>query len=134
MATSRLPSMAYVQDMTVGKGENVTASTPFTYSWLVQNDGDARWPDGCYLKMVQAPENTINRTNYYYVPSLQPNDTTIITVDLISPSDQGSFTTKWRLCTANGTYFGGNIKFDMIRQSIFIILILFYFSDYLGSC
>lgn len=102
MAVSRLPSMKFLNDLTVGKDEKVTPSTPFKLSWLLQNDGEISWPCGTYLR------NEVNDTKYL-VPVLPPNDTTIVSVDVLSPVTFGLFVTKWYLCTPNGTRFGETI-------------------------
>lgn len=98
---SRLPSMKFLNDLTVGKDEKVTPNTGFKLSWLLQNDGESVW-HGTYLR---------NETDdkKYYLPSLSPNDTTVVTVDLISPPTPGLFVTKWSLYTANGSQFGETI-------------------------
>lgn len=41
------------------------------------------------------------------IPAVTPGETTVITVQLVSPPELGSFQTKWRLCTPNGSHFGG---------------------------
>lgn len=102
MAFSRPPSMKFLNDLTVGKDEKVTPNTPFKLSWLLQNNGEISWPDGTYLK------NEVDDRKYL-VPALSPNDTTIVTVDLLSPPIFGPFLSKWCLCAANGSHFGETI-------------------------
>lgn len=75
----------------------------FIQSWKIQNSGDDPWPPGCYLKCTSHPNETEIPINC----TLQPAEETIISVSLVSPSTLGSFQTKWRLCTAYGSYFGG---------------------------
>lgn len=102
MAFSRLPSVKIMNDLTIGKDEKVTPNTQFQLSWLLQNNGETSWADGTYLR------NELG-TKKYDVPSLAPNDTTIVTVDVISPPTFGFFTSRWFLCTSNGTQFGDTI-------------------------
>lgn len=96
---SRLPSMKFLNDLTIGKDEKVTPNTAFKLSWLLQNNGEFGWPEGTYLRN-EADDRK------YFLPSLSPNDTTVVTVDLISPPTIGPFISKWSLCTTNGTQFG----------------------------
>ncbi|XP_029713906.2 protein ILRUN isoform X3 [Aedes albopictus] len=102
MAFSRLPSMKFLNDLTVGKDEKVTPNTPFKQTWLLQNNGDISWPDGTYLKNETEEKK-------YSMPSLPPNDTTIATIEQLSPELVGPFITRWCLYTSNGTQFGETI-------------------------
>lgn len=69
----------------------------------MQNNGEERWPDGCFLKQTYPTEGSI-----IPVQPINPGETCILTAQLTSPSELGSFQTKWRLYTAIGTHFGGN--------------------------
>ncbi|XP_034489883.1 transcription factor SPT20 homolog isoform X1 [Drosophila innubila] len=84
-----LPSMKIVQ------GQHVNAQQQ---AFQLQNDGNERWPNGCYLT---SPIQT-QRIN---VPSLRPGETCDILADLI-PTQPAIM---WRLCTPNGWYFGDAI-------------------------
>lgn len=103
MAFSRLPSMKFLNDLTIGKDEKVTPNTPFKQSWLLQNNGETSWPDGTYLKS-ESDETK------YFLPALPPNDTTVVTIDQLSPTGIGPFITKWCLYTSNGSQFGETIS------------------------
>ncbi|EAT32984.1 AAEL014760-PA [Aedes aegypti] len=102
MAFPRHPSMKFLNDLTVGKDEKVTPNTSFKQTWLLQNNGDISWPDGTYLQNETEEKK-------YVMPSLSPNDTTIITIDQISPVNVGPFITRWCLYASNGTQFGETI-------------------------
>lgn len=97
-----LPSMRICRELTVGLGESVTPNTQFTQSWLLENNGDVAWPQGCYLKLV----SEINNDGKMFVPAISPHDTTIITINLVSPSNVGQFRSQFCLCTPNGSTFG----------------------------
>ncbi|XP_064536857.1 uncharacterized protein LOC135427328 [Drosophila montana] len=84
-----LPSMKIVQ------GQHVNAQQQ---AFQLQNDGNERWPNGCYLT---SPIQT-QRIN---VPSLRPGETCDILADLM-PTQPAIM---WRLCTPNGWYFGDAI-------------------------
>lgn len=45
--------MKVLKCCTVGEGEEVTPSTPFTVSWLVQNNAETEWPAGTFLREVR---------------------------------------------------------------------------------
>ena len=97
-----MPSMCIVKEMTIGLGESVTPNTPFTQSWMLENNGIVAWPQGCYLKLV----SEINNDGKMFVPSIAPNDTHILTINLVSPSEFGQFRSQFCLCTPAGVTFG----------------------------
>lgn len=74
----------------------------FVQSWSVKNNGDESWPYGCYIKSTSNDNLSITP-----VSSIEPGDCTVISVKLMSPPELGSFQTKWRLFTSNGSCFGG---------------------------
>lgn len=97
-----LPSMKVVRELTIGLGESVTPNTPFTQSWLLENNGTVAWPEGCYLKLV----SEINNDGKMFVPQVAPQDTHVLTISLVSPSEVGQFKSQFCLCTPTGTTFG----------------------------
>lgn len=97
-----MPSMRIVKELTIGLGESITPNTQFTQSWLLENNGDVTWPNGCYLKLV----SEINNDGKMFVPPIAPRDTHIITINLVSPSELGQFRSQFCLCAPNGTTFG----------------------------
>lgn len=74
----------------------------FVQSWSVRNNGDEVWPYGCYLKCISGESLPVTP-----VAPIEPNTSTVISVKLTSPPELGSFQTKWRLFTSNGSCFGG---------------------------
>lgn len=74
----------------------------FVQSWRVKNNGEEVWPYGCYVKCT-SNENLPTTP----VSPVEPGQHTVISVQLRSPLELGSFQTKWRLYTSNGSCFGG---------------------------
>ncbi|XP_053662362.1 protein ILRUN [Anopheles marshallii] len=115
MSQNRQPSMKLLDDITVGKGEKITPSTAIKLTWLLQNNGDVAWPYGSYVSLRRNP--AMMEENFplsyedlkYFVPSLPPNDTVSVSVQLVSPSTEGFFETVWSIYAPNGTSFGENI-------------------------
>lgn len=115
MAQNRQPSMKLLNDITVGKGEKLTPSTAIKLTWLLQNNGEIAWPNGSYISLRRNP--SMMQENFplsyedlkYVVPSVAPNDTVTVSVQLVSPSTEGFFETVWSIYTPNGTSFGENI-------------------------
>uniref|UniRef100_A0A182PFX6 N_BRCA1_IG domain-containing protein n=1 Tax=Anopheles epiroticus TaxID=199890 RepID=A0A182PFX6_9DIPT len=115
MAQNRQPSMRLLNDLTVGKGEKITPNTAIKLTWLLQNNGDVAWPNGTYVSLRQIPNVVAENISLsyedlkYYVPSVLPNDTVTVSVQLVSPSTVGLFETVWSIFTPSGISFGDNI-------------------------
>lgn len=101
-ALQPMPSMRIVRELTVGLGESVTPSTQFSQSWLIENNGRVPWPQGCYLKLV----TEIDDDRRMEIPPVAPNDTYVLTVNLVSPAEIGQFRSQFRLCTPTETTIG----------------------------
>lgn len=97
-----MPSMRVVKELTVGLGESVTPNTQFSQSWLLENNGNVVWPEGCYLKLV----SEINDDGKMFVPQVSPRNSHVLTISLVSPSEAGQFKSQFCLCTPNGATFG----------------------------
>lgn len=80
---------------------NLLFSCNFNFS------GDEQWPYGSYLKFVGG--NRFGDTEYVMVESLGPGACTDITVDMVSPVNTGVYQGEWRMCTASGLFFGGQL-------------------------
>lgn len=98
-----MPSMRVVKELTVGLGESVTQNTQFSQSWLLENNGAVAWPEGCFVKLVSEINDDGKRM---YIPPVAPNDTHILTLSLVSPSEVGQFKSQFCLCTPTGNTFG----------------------------
>ncbi|XP_046395158.1 protein ILRUN [Ischnura elegans] len=101
---NKLPSMAFIKDVTIGEGESVPPCTRFTKTWRLQNSGDESWPPGCCLRFTHgdqlcAPDSVL-------VNVLEPGHFTDVSVEMVSPQEAGIYQSKWRMSTATGTFFG----------------------------
>nr|CAG4645788.1 EOG090X0CQ9 [Lynceus sp. MCZ IZ 141354] len=105
--TSKLPSMSFVKDVTVGEGESVPPNTRFIKTWQIANTGDEAWPLGCQLTYTHGCH--LSEQERITVPPLPPKQTTDVSVEMTSPSEPGIYECKWRMVTPNGSYFGDTI-------------------------
>lgn len=108
-----MPSMRIVREMTCGLGESVTPNTQFQQSWMLENNGDVAWPQGCYLKLL----SEVNNEGKMFVPPIAPHETHIITITLVSPAEIGQFKSQFCLCTPGGAAFG-SIIWSVVDVSI----------------
>lgn len=99
-----LPQVTFVKDITIGEGEAVPPNTAFTKTWHVRNSGDEMWPPGCQLRFFQG--QNLAQTDRVLTDTLQPGESTDISVEMRSGSEPGVIQAQWRMCTATGMFFG----------------------------
>ncbi|XP_028924211.1 protein ILRUN isoform X4 [Ornithorhynchus anatinus] len=99
-----VPSMSFVEDVTIGEGESIPPDTQFTKTWRIQNSGTEAWPPGVCLKYVGGDQ--FGHVNMVMVRSLEPQEMADVSVQMCSPSTAGMYQGQWRMCTATGLYYG----------------------------
>nr|CAG4645088.1 EOG090X0CQ9 [Leptodora kindtii] len=106
-SNNKLPSMTLIKDITIGEGESVPPCTSFVKTWRVANNGDDKWPEGCYIAFTGgvnlSPQATVSAV------ALGPGEFTDLSVEMSSPSQPGMYESKWRMATPYGSYFGDTI-------------------------
>lgn len=103
-ADIKLPTMAFVRDITIGEGESIPPNVKFTKTWRIQNIGNESWPPGCSLKFVQGDQ--LGLRDRVMVDALQPGQIADVSVEMVSPAEVGTYQGKWRMTTPTGLYFG----------------------------
>ncbi|KPP73611.1 hypothetical protein Z043_107290 [Scleropages formosus] len=98
------PSMSFVEDVTIGEGESVPPDTQFTKTWRIQNTGAETWPPGVSLKYIGGHQ--FGHVNMMMVRSLEPQEVSDVSVQMHSPTAAGMYQGQWRMCTANGFFYG----------------------------
>ncbi|EHB13830.1 hypothetical protein GW7_12569 [Heterocephalus glaber] len=99
-----VPSMSFVEDVTIGEGESILPDTQFVKTWQIQNSGAEVWPPGICLKYVGGDQ--FGHVNMVMVRSLEPQEITDVSVQRCSPSRTGMYQGQWRMCAATGIYNG----------------------------
>ncbi|XP_008838344.1 protein ILRUN [Nannospalax galili] len=99
-----VPSMSFVEDVTIGEGESIPPDTQFIKTWRIQNSGAEAWPPGVCLKYVGGDQ--FGHVNMVMVRSLEPQEIADVSVQMCSPSRAGMYQGQWRMCTATGLYYG----------------------------
>ncbi|XP_065176856.1 protein ILRUN-like [Sycon ciliatum] len=102
-----LPSMALLADMTVGEGESVAPEKLFTKLWRLRNNGISSWPEGCYLTFVRG--DSIGPCTRVNMPPLGRNVMADVRISMLAPRDSGHYCSEWRMCMADGTFFGDTV-------------------------
>lgn len=99
-----LPNMALIKDITLGEGEAITPATSFVKTWHISNNGNEKWPIGCYFAHSQGEKfscETVVR-----LQPLEPNESVRVSLNLLSPPETGMYEGKFRTFSPNGLAFG----------------------------
>ncbi len=95
----------FVTDVTYRDGSFVSPGQSFLKTWRVKNSGTACWPAGTSLVWVGG--DMMSAPAAVALPySVAPGQTVDISVTLVAPSSQGSFSGQWELQAPDGTLFG----------------------------
>uniref|UniRef100_A0A0M3HRS2 N_BRCA1_IG domain-containing protein n=2 Tax=Ascaris TaxID=6251 RepID=A0A0M3HRS2_ASCLU len=105
--TTRLPSMQFVQDITIGEGESVPPSTRFVKTWRVRNNGTEAWPAGCYIAYMEGDK--LSDVTRSWVQPLRAGEEGNVSVEMMSPAMRGIYQSRWQLNTSSGIPFGESI-------------------------
>lgn len=95
---------------------NLIIISSFEKTWHICNSGNEAWPAGCYAK---CSDGELGGTTAVIVPCLMPGEGMHLTVKMTGPSVPGIYQSKWRLCTSNGSYFGGKWNLHYATSLIF---------------
>ncbi len=97
--------MEFVADVTVPDGTNFKPGERFTKTWRVKNAGTSTWTTAYTL--VFASGASMGGPASAPLPlDVPPGAIVDLSVDLVAPADQGSYTGNWLLRNAAGTNFG----------------------------
>ncbi|RDD46578.1 Uncharacterized protein C6orf106, partial [Trichoplax sp. H2] len=102
--TEYLPSMTFIQDVTIGEGESVQPNTQFVKTWRIQNSGQKRWPDSVRLRFIGGDQ--LGPSHEVRVQSHDAQEIGDVSVVMISPNQPGTFQGRWRMATQEGLFFG----------------------------
>ncbi|KAF5929622.1 hypothetical protein HPG69_002343 [Diceros bicornis minor] len=125
-----VPSMSFVEDVTIGEGESIPPDTQFIKTWRIQNSGTEAWPPGVCLKYVGGDQ--FGHVNMVMVRSLEPQEIADVSVQMCSPSRAGMYQGQWRMCTATGLYYGASKIFHLLNlRNVLPSQLCLFFSFYL---
>lgn len=104
---STCDNAAYVSDVTIPDGTEITAGESFTKTWAILNTGTCTWTTAYVLTFYSGED--MDGSAPALTAAVAPNETVYISVELTAPSTIGSYTGFWRLANASGTGFGATV-------------------------
>ena len=97
-------SMTWVSE-TIPDGMLMTPGTTFTKTWTVRNDGNCVW-DPSYVLEFRNGDAMTDTIEVPLTRSVYPDDTYDISLNLVAPTDPGTYTGYWSIKTPFGGYMG----------------------------
>lgn len=101
----------FVSDVRVKDGDTFLPDEKFTKTWRLKNIGSCTWTMD-YSLVFSSGTTMDGPERVRLTENVPPGDTIDLSVNLIAPSKDGSFTGKWMLRNANGVNFGLGSKAD----------------------
>lgn len=98
-------AMAFIKDITIPDGTDMSENTAFTKTWRVQNAGTCTWTTSFNLHFVGGTQMDAD-SNTPLSKKVVPGGLIDISVDMKSPSSTGTFTGNFKMKAADGTLFG----------------------------
>jgi hypothetical protein len=106
---------AFVSDITIPDGTIIPAGSSFVKTWRLRNVGSCTWtPD---YKILFVSGSNLNGPTMISMPAkVSPGGLVDISLDLIAPTNNGTYTGYYKIEDPNGTIFGvgpnGSYSFD----------------------
>ncbi|ROT78805.1 hypothetical protein C7M84_002477 [Penaeus vannamei] len=83
------------------------ARAAFIKTWRIQNTGEDGWPIGCSLIFTGGEQ--LGAPSHVSVASLGAGECADVSVEMLSPAEPGLYSSKWRMSTTQGNFFGDTI-------------------------
>jgi hypothetical protein len=97
---------AYVADVTVPDNTQFESGEEFEKTWRVRNTGTCAWPEDTALAFASGDQ--MGAPDTVEVGALEASEETEVTVKMVAPDEDGSYTGVWRMKTSDG-FFGGDL-------------------------
>ena len=101
--------VAFVKDVTIPDGTQLSAGEVFTKTWRLQNRGTCTWtPD--YMLVYTSGDQMGSTTAVRLPGNVAPGQTVDVSVTLTAPAVNGYQRSYWMLRNPSGALFGSGIK------------------------
>ncbi|MGE5250370.1 MAG: NBR1-Ig-like domain-containing protein [Bacteroidota bacterium] len=101
----------FLGDVTIPDMTTVSASTPFTKTWRIQNDGQCAWTTAYRLVLVKG--SPLGAAESLALPApVPPGQAIDLSIHLVAPAKAGRYQGFWALQAPNGQRFGVGASAD----------------------
>jgi hypothetical protein len=98
----------YVDDVTIKDGTVIAPGAAFVKTWRIQNAGTTTWTTSYSLAFVSGEQmGTI--TSVTLAQSVPPGAQIDISVDLVAPTNTGTYQGYWKMKNASGQFFNDSV-------------------------
>jgi len=98
----------FVSDVTIPDYTTVEPGQQFDKTWRMRNSGECPWPEGVRLAFVSGARMG-GGSSETLAGETAPGEEVEVTVSMTAPSSPGTHTGRWRMQTADGEFFGGEV-------------------------
>ena len=98
-------SVFFVTDVTIPDGTEISSGADFTKTWRLRNAGTCTWTTD-YDIVFDSGDAMSGPASQALLGSVGPGEEVDISVDLVGPAADGTFTGNWQLRNASGVVFG----------------------------
>jgi hypothetical protein len=106
-------------DVTIPDNTKMAPGTAFTKTWRLYNNGSCTWPKSTVLYFDSGDQMGAS-TSVALPKDVLSGSTVDISVNMVAPSAEGTYTGNWKLKTSNGTVFGSGDKSVAIWVTIIV--------------
>lgn len=103
---------AFVEDVTIPDGKEIPPDKSFTKTWRMRNTGTCPWKPGTKLVFVSGDQ--MGGSAAVPLQPVAPGAGTTISVDLVAPSNPGTYKGNWQLQSPEGTKYGHVIYVEIV--------------------
>ena len=98
----------FVADVTIPDGTIIAPGAAFVKTWRLQNAGTTTWTTSYFLAYVSGEQmGTI--TSVPLAQSVAPGSQIDISVDMVAPTNTGTYTSYWKMKNASGQFFNDSV-------------------------
>jgi hypothetical protein len=98
----------FVADVTIPDGKVIAPGAAFTKTWKLQNGGTTTWTTSYSLAFASGVQMG-DTTSVPLPQSVAPEAQIDISVDLVAPTDPGSYQGYWKMKNASGQFFNDSV-------------------------
>lgn len=96
---------SFVADVTIPDWSSIYAGESFVKTWKVKNAGSCAWTSE-YKIFFHSGNQMQAAASVAFPGTVNPGESVNLSVNMVAPSDTGSYTGSWMFKSANGTVFG----------------------------
>lgn len=105
--TASCYGLTFVSDVTIPDNTTMTPGKKFTKTWRVRNSGSCTWAEGWTFKLTGG--EAMGGSSVALDKAVETGKETDLSVELVAPSEAGTYRGNWRMTTGSGAFFGDEL-------------------------